>query len=143
MNYILTFTAVVSTILTFSSLTASSATPRGAKHSKPKSPPVISPLISATPTPFTRLRAAQPVVVKRAGRGLVELRHVNVEITNVGPVAATGIQVSFEQSGGLAYTLKGPKTLAPRARAVYLLNSRVLAGQGSWNVVSRCGNCWR
>lgn len=143
MNYLLTITTIVATILTFSSLTSSNAAPRGARPAKPKINPVVTPLIYATPTPFTRLRAAQPVVVKRAGKGLVELRHVNVEVSNVGQVAATGIQVSFEQTGGLAYTLRGPKTLAPRARAVYILNSKVLAGQGSWNVVSRCANCWR
>jgi hypothetical protein len=143
MNYMLTFIAVVSTILTLSNLTASNAAPREAKHAKHKSSPAILPLISVTPNTFTRLRAAQPVILKRTGKGIVELRHVNVEITNVGSVRATGIQVSFEQNGGLAYTLRGPRTLEPRARAVYLLNSRVLAGQGSWNVVSRCANCWR
>lgn len=135
MPYIFTVLLVFAALFSFSSLTASTA--------------VAHKGVRPTPTPdtsafaLTRLRAGQPVVAQEVGRGVRQIRHANVEVVNVGGVVANGIQIALEQSGGVAYPLRGPRKLQPRERAVYVLSSRGVAGSGSWNVVLRCSNCRR
>jgi hypothetical protein len=135
MPYIFTLVLVFATLFSFSSLTAPNA--------------VASNRVRPTPTPdpaafvLTRLRAGQPVIAQEVGRGARQVRHANVEVTNVGGAVASNIQVALEQPGGVAYPLRGPKKLQPRERAVYVLSSRGVAGSGSWNVVMRCSNCRR
>jgi len=135
MPYIFTLVLVAAALFSFSSLTAPSA--------------VASSRVRPTPTPdsaafvLTRLRAGQPVIAQEVGRGARQVRHANVEVTNVGGAVASNIQVALEQPGGVAYPLRGPKKLQPRERAVYVLSSRGIAGSGSWNVVMRCANCRR
>jgi hypothetical protein len=137
MSYFFTILTVLATISLFSSLTANSfAAPKRAK-----APPVVEADSAQT---LTRLRAQQPILVKRTVRGGgVEVRHANVEVANVGSVTASDVQVYLEQVGGVAYALRGPKKLFARQRALYILNSRVVAGAGSWQVVTRCSSCRR
>jgi len=137
MPYLFTIFTVLVTITLFSSLTATSfAAPKRAK--------VVATVEAHSPQTLTRLRAQQPILVKRAVRGGgVEVRHANVEVTNIGSVTASDVQVSLEQAGGVAYAMRGPKKLLARERALYVLNSRVIAGGGSWQVVTRCSSCRR
>jgi hypothetical protein len=135
MPYVFTVVTLLATLFAFSSLTASNAAPRARLK-------VASVAESAGPS-TTRLRAQQPIIVQRAVRGGSELRHANVTVTNVGAATATGVQVHLEQPGGVAYALRGPKKLAPRERALYVLNSRVVGGPGAWTVVAQCTTCRR
>lgn len=93
-------------------------------------------------TGLTRLRADEPVcLVVRNPRGL-ELRHLNVEVRNVGNHPAADIIVYAELSDGIVIQLRGPTRLAPEQRGFYVLRSRIpLAREGPVRVVTRCGNC--
>ncbi|MFN4896306.1 MAG: hypothetical protein ACK5GN_07245 [Pseudomonadota bacterium] len=135
MPTILTLTTLTLTLITFCTLIASSAAAPRVVRSKTTQNQVAPAL--------TRLRAQQPVVVQQVMKGGGEVRHANVEVSNVGSAVASGIQVYIEQSGGVAYVLRGPSKLHPRERGVYTLRSRVMAGPGSWRVVTRCTTCRR
>lgn len=125
----------MATLYIFSALTNSSV-------AAPKSSRATA-VVEVASSVLTRLRAQQPVLVQRNVPGGSELRHANVEVANVGSVAATGVQVHLEHAGGVAYALRGPKKLLPRERGIYTLNARVAAGPGSWRVVARCSSCRR
>ena len=135
MPYILTIATVFATLFVFSSLTNSSAASR-----KPRQDVSTSRVSYDRPT---RLRAQQPTLAQKTVRGGVELRHANVEVTNVGSSVASGIQVYLEQAGGIAYSLRGPTKLQPRERGLYTMSKRVIGNSGGWSVVARCSNCRR
>jgi septum formation inhibitor MinC len=144
MPLIATLATLFATLIAFSTLTAPSlADPRTSVGSYAKLAKVARELGAAPAAPETRLRAQQPTIVQRTVRGGAELRHVNVEVANVGSVSAKGIQVYIHQASGIAHALRGPKELLPRQRGTYLLNSRVVGGTGTWSVVARCSTCRR
>lgn len=144
MPIILTVALVFATIFTFSSLTTSSAADsRASSGAAIKLGHLASRTRSVLLAPETRLRAGQPVLVRRAIRGGAELRHANVEVANVGSVSAKDVQVYLQQTGGVTYALRGPKELAPRERGMYILNARVFGGTGTWSVMARCSTCRR
>ena len=92
----------------------------------------------------TRLRAQQPVIVQRIGRASREIQHINVQVSNVGAGAASGIDVYVELPGGLSVPLKGPRRLHPGQRALYVLRAKVpILGAGAVRVVCMCEQCWR
>jgi hypothetical protein len=140
----MTLVTLFATLCVFSSLTTSSAAaPRASSGVSTKLGKAATEAGTQIFATETRLRAQQPVIVQRTVRGGAELRHVNVEVANVGSVSAKGVQVHIQQAGGVAYALKGPKELLPRERGTYILNSRVVGGTGAWSVVSRCSSCRR
>jgi hypothetical protein len=110
-------------------------------YAKPRKTSVVD---TPSAVSLTRLRAADPVMlINRSVRG-VELRHMNVDVQNVGQARAKDISVSAECGGRLLYPLKGPKNLQPGERSTYLLGSkRQLMGPPSIRIVTRCSNCRR
>jgi hypothetical protein len=135
MRYLFTILVVSFTLVLFGDLTSTLAAPRK-----------VSAKAFAKSRPFivekTRLRAKTPVIIQRVSRSAREVRYANVEVINVGSTEAAGIQVFLEQQSGIIAVMRGPKKLKAKERAVYFLNSRLVAGPGGWSVVARCGNCW-
>jgi len=135
MRYLFTILVLSFTLALFGHLTNTLAAPRKGLAKA-----------TATPRPAlvekTRLRAKTPVIVQRVSRSAREVRYANVEVRNVGSIEASGVQVFLEQQSGIVVAMRGPKKLKAKERAVYFLNSRVVAGSGGWSVVARCANCW-
>lgn len=93
---------------------------------------------------ITTLRSSDPICMIGRGRGGLELRHLNVEVRNVGRATAAAISVLAELGGGLSYPLKGPSKLDPGQTAMYFIRSRVpLLRDGRIRIVLRCATCRR
>jgi hypothetical protein len=135
MRYLFTVIIILSTITLFYTGLESSALPR-------RKPEAVA-STGKNSIQRTRLRADMPVVLQRNSRTVREVRYANVLVRNIGAVEASGIQVLLAQSGGISFVMRGPKKLAPKESSLYVLNSRAVAGAGSWSVVARCANCWR
>lgn len=92
----------------------------------------------------TTLRAGVPSYVVSGRSAQREVRYVSVLVTNIGEVVAKDIVVSLPAAAGLAFPLRGPKKLPPRASAVYVSTIRVPAGVALRNhAVSTCSTCRR
>ncbi len=92
--------------------------------------------------PRTALRTSDLSVVLGRARGQQELRHVSVEVRNVGRNEAHQVQVVARAPGGARVVLRGPKTLQAGGRAVYLTSSRSLVvGSGRVSVEAGCLEC--
>lgn len=92
----------------------------------------------------TTLRAGVPSYVVGGKSGQREVRYVSVPVTNIGDVAAKDIVVALPAAQGLAFPLRGPKKLGPRASAVYVSTVRVPSGiplRG--HALTACSNCRR
>jgi hypothetical protein len=92
----------------------------------------------------TTLRAGVPSYVVSGRSAQREVRYVSVQVTNVGDLVAKDIVVSLPAAAGLAFPLRGPKKLPPRASAVYVSTIRVPAGVALRNhAVTTCSTCRR
>lgn len=92
----------------------------------------------------TTLRAGMPSYVVSGRSAQREVRYVSVQVANVGDVVAKDIVVSLPAAAGLAFPLRGPKKLAPRASAVYVSTIRVPAGVAlRTHAVTTCSTCRR
>lgn len=101
----------------------------------------------ARPTPTasafrTTLRADRPQALF-AGRGAqFETRLISVAVRNIGSSEAKQVLVSLGLEGGLAVPLRGPKVLAPHARAFYSTTFRVpVSMYRNPQVGLRCSSC--
>ena len=93
---------------------------------------------------LTRLRAGTPAFVTVSTRRGRELKHVNVEVKNAGQVRAQGVEVRVEFSGGLAYALRGARSLEPGQAGLYVLKGATSTVAGSSpRVIAQCSNCRR
>jgi hypothetical protein len=92
----------------------------------------------------TTLRAGVPSYVVGGRSAQREVRYVSVQVANIGGVVAKDIVVSLPAAAGLAFPLRGPKKLAPRASAVYVSTIRVPAGVAlRTHAVTTCSTCRR
>lgn len=92
----------------------------------------------------TTLRAGVPSYVLSGRSAQREVRYVSVQVANIGDVVAKDIVVLLPAAAGLAFPLRGPKKLAPRASAVYVSTIRVPAGVALRNhAVTTCSTCRR
>ena len=93
---------------------------------------------------LTRLRAGSPSFLTVSNRRGRELKHLNVEVKNAGQSKASGVEVWIEFSGGLAYPLRGAKSLQPGQVALYVLKgAAVPTTASSSRVIAQCANCRR
>lgn len=93
---------------------------------------------------LTRLRSRSPSAVVVAGRAGLELRHINVEVVNVGNSQARGVRVFAECGRGVLVPLNGPAKLASGQRAVYVSRGRTpLIARQNVQLVTECDNCRR
>jgi len=110
------------------------AAPGSKRQTEPR-PPAVE---------VTQLRPGTPVfLVSQSSKG-AELKHLNVEVKNVGRYPAKGVSVFVEVSSGLMTQLRGASTLAPGQSSIYVLRSRLPVVQsGPVRVISSCANCRR
>ncbi len=93
---------------------------------------------------LTRVRSGAPVYVVATTRRGREVRHLNVEVRNVGRFLARGVEVRVELGGGIVYPLRGPRTLEAGHAGLYVLRGGVSPlSTGAVRVVSLCANCRR
>ncbi len=110
-------------------------------HAAKKKPPTPEPVRARE---VTTLRAGVPSYVVSGRSAQREVRYVSVSVSNIGEVVAKDIVVSLPAAAGLAFPLRGPKKLAPRASAVYVSTIRVPAGVALRNhAVTTCSTCRR
>ncbi len=93
---------------------------------------------------LTRLRAGVPHYIVAASRRGAEIKHLNVEVFNAGQHKATAVDVWMEVGAGLAFPLRGPRTLAAGQRGLYILRGGIPAPNGlRLRVLPDCTNCRR
>jgi hypothetical protein len=91
---------------------------------------------------LTRLRSRSPSTVIVSGRAGVELRHINVEVVNIGNFQARGVRVFAECGRGVLVPLNGPAKLSSGQRAVYISRGRTpLIARQNVQLVTECENC--
>lgn len=90
----------------------------------------------------TQIRSGSPTFLVTRGSKGIELKHLNVEVKNVGRYPAKGISVFVDVGAGLMNQLRGESSLLPGQSGIYVLRSRMpLVQNGPVRIVSSCGNC--
>lgn len=92
----------------------------------------------------TQLRPDQPTFMVVTNSRGAELRHLNVEVHNIGNHQALEITVFAEVNGKLVFPLRGPTRLLSHQSGLYFLRSRTPLGhEGPVAIIARCANCRR
>lgn len=103
------------------------------------------------PIQITRAESVDAAWLKQIGSpeatwsvasGVTQIKHLQVEIRNLGSQTAEDIAVSAILPGGQSVQLKGPQTLEKNKTGAYI-NDGVAntAHQGSIKVLIECSNC--